>query len=103
MKYLGKKYLYNFLKDQGFSIPKLKDFYYAKWRGDEWIRGEKFFVMSYLGKAISIDVFEFDDLGERYHIESYTFRPREGKWVKTYYRDKRQAHNDYKGIRTSGV
>ncbi|MBQ4269195.1 MAG: hypothetical protein IJB97_06050 [Clostridia bacterium] len=104
MKYHGKKWLYEFLRDKGYAIPKLKDFYYAKWRGDEWIRGDEFFVMSYLGKAISLTVFAFDDDGERYEIEYYTFRLQEsGEWKQTYYRDRRTERNNFKGYRTAGV
>lgn len=35
MKYLGKRYLYNFLKEQGFEIPLMKEFRYVRACGDE--------------------------------------------------------------------
>lgn len=40
MKYYGKRYLYNFLKEHGYSVPKLKDMEYKYYRGSEWLKSE---------------------------------------------------------------
>ncbi len=38
MKYYGKRYLYNFLKEHGYEVPQLKDFRYEFCRGTEWLK-----------------------------------------------------------------
>ena len=91
MKYHGKKWLYAFLRDKGYAIPKLKDFYYAKWRGDEWIKScwGEFFVMCYNGTAISISETAIDEeTGDRVcELTNTMYRLRDGEWVKTYHHD----------------
>ncbi len=37
-RYFGKRYLYNFLKEHGYDVPKMKDLKYEFYRGREWLR-----------------------------------------------------------------
>lgn len=97
MGYLGKKYLYNFLKEQGFSVPvKTKDADYKKYRGYEDMEFvlysaseiKKIDVFCVRTKAIHISVLIYDDNSDKYHeIERYSFH-RQGNdgWQKTYER-----------------
>lgn len=40
MKYYKKTYLYNFLADRGYSVPKKIWMEYEFYRGNEWLRGD---------------------------------------------------------------
>ena len=99
MDYLGKRYLYNFLKEQGFSIPvKMKNIEYKKHRGDEWFDVEiystfeikKIEVFCVRSKGIYISILIYDDNSDKYHeIERYSFhRQGDEGWQKTYERKK---------------
>lgn len=46
MEYHGKNYLYNFLKEHGYTVPKRKEMKYRFFRSSEWLE-------SYLIKAWS--------------------------------------------------
>ena len=39
MKYHGKNYLYGFLKEHGYVVPKRKEMEYKFYRGNEWLCG----------------------------------------------------------------
>ena len=39
MKYHGKNYLYGFLKEHGYAVPKRKEMEYEFYHGSEWLRG----------------------------------------------------------------
>lgn len=38
MTYHGKRYLYNFLKEHGYDVPKMKEMQYYNHRGSEWLK-----------------------------------------------------------------
>lgn len=40
MKYHGKIYLYNFLKERGYEVPKRKEMTYSFFRGAEWLKSD---------------------------------------------------------------
>ncbi len=40
MKYYGKRYLYNFLKKCGYTLPKMNELVYSRYCGSEWIKSE---------------------------------------------------------------
>lgn len=68
MKYLGKKKLYNFLVENGYTIPKMKEMEYRFYRGVEWLetRLEENDVELYCDKGRSISVYVY----QRYESES---------------------------------
>ena len=39
-KYHGKNYLYSFLKERGYDVPKRKEMEYKFYRGSEWLEGD---------------------------------------------------------------
>lgn len=89
IKYLGKKFLYNFLKDQGRPMPKLKDCYYAKWRGDEWLKTDDYWLTCFNGKKLHLTVSSIDkDTGEKIcELETIAYTLINGDFVKTYHHD----------------
>lgn len=40
MRYHGKNYLYNFLKEHGYAVQKRKEMDYNFYRGREWLKGD---------------------------------------------------------------
>lgn len=38
MKYYGKRYLYNFLKERGYNVPQFSEMEYKCYRGSEWLK-----------------------------------------------------------------
>ncbi len=81
MNYYGKKYLYNFLneryditeilKDYGIK-PKMKDFNYQFYRGDEWLKSfaEEIEIYSPCRGVIYVTLSEIDDeTGDKHQIE----------------------------------
>ena len=41
MNYHGKNYLYDFLKEHGYDVPKLKkEMQYSFFRGSEWLKSD---------------------------------------------------------------
>lgn len=38
MKYHGKKYLYDFLMEHGYTVPNRKEMEYKFYRGSEWLK-----------------------------------------------------------------
>lgn len=99
MGYLGKRYLYNFLKEQGFSIPeKIKNAEYVKYRGREFLDivlysaldVKKIEIYCVRAKGMYISILIYDDNSDKYHeIERYSFhRQGDEGWQKTYERKK---------------
>ena len=89
MKYLGKKYLYNFLKQQGRPMPQLKYCYYARWRGDEWIKTDEYWLTCYNGKKLNLTVASIDkETGEKIcELETIAYVWFNDKWCKSYHHD----------------
>ena len=87
MKYFGKRYLHNFLKEKKFSPPALKEMEYGKYRGDEWLRCDTLDAFCTYGKMIHVSVLEYDEKKDK-HVETerYGFDLANDKWYKTYER-----------------
>lgn len=61
MKYYGKRYLYNFLKEHGYSVPLLKDMEYKCYRGSEWLKSEPLASFSAkVGVEVCVDSMQRD-------------------------------------------
>lgn len=72
MKYYGKKYLYNFLKDHGYEVPLMKKFNYEFYRGTEWLKTwfNEIHVFSPVRGVIYVTLNEIDDgTGKKKEIE----------------------------------
>lgn len=63
MKYHGKRYLYNFLKEHGYNVPKMKEMNYAFYRGSEWIMSafKEIYVSSPVRNVIYVSLNEIDE------------------------------------------
>lgn len=63
MYYHGKKYLYSFLKERGYEVPKMKEMNYAFYRGAEWLKTwfEEIRVISPCRGVIYVTVNQEDD------------------------------------------
>lgn len=63
MKYHGKNYLYDFLKKQGYDVPKKNVMNYSFYRGSEWIKSDRLEAWSPMRDIIFVSVKE--DCGEQ--------------------------------------
>lgn len=64
IKYYGKRYLFNFLKDHGYDVPLMKEFIYKFYRGSEWLKTmylEEIEVYSPARGVVYVTLNEFDD------------------------------------------
>ena len=60
LKYLGKRFLYRFLKTLDFEgIPLFTEFEYGKFNGDEWLKNADFEVLCVRGKFIYVMHFTY--------------------------------------------
>ena len=90
MGYLGKQYLYNFLKEHGFSVDvKIEDTDYDILTNTEWLAfnvgNDQTHVCCINSQTICIRlvVYDFDEK-ECHDIGFYTFKRQEnGEWQKT--------------------
>ena len=83
MKYLGKRYLHNFLKVNGFAPPALKDMEYGKRGCDEWLRCDSIDVFYTFRKTITVSIFKHDEKdGETYKTERYAYSLTGSVWKK---------------------
>ncbi len=97
MKYLGKRYLYNFLKKQGFEIPLMKEFRYVRARGDEIFETvfeeQDIALFCVRGKAIYVSIYETfidsDWNSKRVEVKGLAYHLDENSmWIKHYEREK---------------
>lgn len=74
MKYYGKRYLYNFLKEQGYDVPKLKEMSYHFYRGSEWLKSyyEEIKVYSPKRGNICVTLREYDEERECFFEKEYS-------------------------------
>lgn len=93
MKYFGKRYLHNFLKDNIFDdVPPSTRFEYGKLKGDEWIKNvgydeKKFDLFCVQQNAIYLSVFEYDESTDKdYETERYGYKRSFGEWKLEYKR-----------------
>lgn len=92
MKYLGKRYLYNFLKEQGFEIPLMKEFRYVRARGDEIfdtvLEENDVELFCVRGKAIFISVYKrfvnSDGSSKRVQVKRLGYHLETSMWIKHY-------------------
>lgn len=63
MKYHGKRYLYNFLKEHGCDVPIMKHMRYEFYRGTEWLKTafNEIYVNSPTRGVIFVILNEIDD------------------------------------------
>ena len=85
--YLGKTKLYNFLKAEGFNVPRtMRQFGYEKYRGNEWMKTDDVGIWCVRGKSISVSVYEYDEeTDKRHETEYYCYALFEGVWKKHYW------------------
>ena len=97
MNYFGKRYLYNFLKEHGFEVPKMKEFRYVRRvRGDEILvtvlEEQAFDLFCDKGKAIYISVYErsfnTDGSSNLVKIKHLAYHLDNSMWIKHYEREK---------------
>lgn len=78
MKYLGKKRMYQFLVDNGYNVPKMKEMSYEFYRGSEWLRVPYGLIDLYCpnGKDLYLSVYEYtnEEEYERREIERSHYR-----------------------------
>ena len=87
MKYLGKKYLHQFLIKKGYNPPLLKSMAYGKYRGDEWLKNEILDVFCVQGNTIFVSELLFDEeLDGFFEISRYRYDLINGEWIKNYER-----------------
>ena len=86
--YLGKTKLYNFLKAEGFNVPRtMRETEYKKYRGDEWLECDDVRIWCVRGKRISVSVYEYDEeTDKRHETEYYCYALFGGVWKKHYWR-----------------
>lgn len=86
--YLGKTKLYNFLKAEGFTIPRvMRDTEYKKYRGDEWLKCDDVELFAVRGKRISVSVYVYDEATDKRHETEYDcYTLFAGVWKKYYQR-----------------
>lgn len=91
MNYLKKKYLYNFLVNQGFNDTlKLKDFEYQYYRGDEWLKSDDIDLYCVRQKEIYVSIYLYDEeLDKRIETNRYAFHKQNNTWLKTYERKRK--------------
>ncbi len=66
-RYFGKRYLYNFLKEHGYDVPKMKDMLYEFYHGDERLIDlweEKIKLYSPTRRVIYVTIYENTDTGQ---------------------------------------
>ena len=63
LKYNGKRYLYNFLKEHGYKVPKMKEFNYEFYRGTEWLKSwfREIEVYSPVRRVVYVTINEYDE------------------------------------------
>lgn len=94
MDYLGKRYLYNFLKEQGFEVPQMKDFRYVRARGDEIfetvLEEQDIELFCVRGKAIYVSIYETfvdsDWNSKRVEVKRLAYHLENSMWIKHYER-----------------
>ena len=72
MKYYGKRYLFQFLKNYGYEVPKMKEMIYEKYRGNEWLKTafEEIRLYSPQRGVIYVTINEIDDeTGKKTELE----------------------------------
>lgn len=73
IKYYGKRYLFNFLKEHGYEVPQMKEFCYEFYRGTEWLKTmyfEEIYVNSPARGVIYVTLNEFDEeTGQKKQVE----------------------------------
>ena len=91
MNYLGKRYLYNLVKDKlsgiDLYIPPLKDLSYIKYKGDEILNCEIFDLFCVQNRSIYLSIFNFNSLDNRYKsLRICFYKDNSGNWIKTFER-----------------
>ena len=69
MEYAGKKELYNFLKDKGYEVAKMKEMRYEKYRGTEWLKYYDLDLYSPCRGVIYVTVYGEDAEGKEFEAE----------------------------------
>lgn len=59
MNYHGKNYLYDFLKEHGYDVPKRKEMQYSFFRGSEWLKSDLLEAWSPIRNVIFVSVKEY--------------------------------------------
>lgn len=97
MKYLGKKKLYDFLKEQGFTVPQMKEFRYVRARGDEIfetvLEEQDIELFCVRGVAIYVSLYETfvdsDWNSKRVEVKRLAYHLDENSmWIKHYERER---------------
>lgn len=86
--YLGKTKLYNFLKEEGYNVPRtMREMEYHKYRGNEWLNCDDVKIWCVRGKSISVSIYEYDEeTDKRHETEYYCYMLIDGIWKKFYQR-----------------
>lgn len=84
MKYLGTRYLKNWIKERFTIEDKLE---YGKIRGDEWLKGEYIDVFCIQGKLINVSIYQYCENGEiRKESERRSYYLEGEEWILRYQR-----------------
>ena len=76
MKYLGKKYLTNWIKGKGTNTKATE---YGKIRSDEWLKGKDFYLYCCQGEIINLYV---KDEKKDYEVGAEkTYHLQNGNWI----------------------
>ncbi|MCM1440979.1 MAG: hypothetical protein NC131_17525 [Roseburia sp.] len=72
-RYFGKRYLYNFLKEHGYAVPKMKEMNYKFFRGDEWLetvvsKKIRLYSTQTIG-IIAVHTYDYDEDGNKIETE----------------------------------
>ena len=79
VNYQGKRKLYNFLKAQGFTVPKMKEMQYKFYRGKEWLRCDEIGLFRNFPN-ITVTTYAYDEEKDK-DIEVGFFSYRNGECV----------------------
>ena len=88
MNYHGKNYLYDFLKEHGYDVPKRKEMQYSFFRGSELLKSDRLEAWSPKRDIIFVSVKE--DCGEQIKEVEWSkfnkgiceFKKRNGSYVR---------------------
>lgn len=82
MKYLGARYLKNWIKER-FCIKENLE--YGKYRGDEWLKGETIDIFCIQGKLINVSIYSTVN-GASKETERRSYYLEQEKWILRYHR-----------------
>ena len=79
VKYQGKRRLYEFLKTQGFTVPKMKEMKYEFYHGNEWLRCDEIGLFGTFSN-MTVTTYAYDEEEDK-DIEVGFFSYRNGECV----------------------